>query len=245
MNILHDLLLTLGADAPVRSVLVGAHWTAVCSRQCGLASTLVGEKPHGHERVREVGRLHLKTAHQLTELARSENLLEASIGVAAINSLIRPEDGHVTDSNARDMLAQHGRGRVVALVGHFPFIPELRPLTKELWVIEQRPIEGEKPANAAGDLIPRAEVVAITGTALINHSLEGLLSLCRPGSFVMVLGPSTPLSPVLFDYGVTVLSGALVVDEEAAMRTIGQGATFQQVEGVRLVAMSREGSVRR
>jgi len=30
-----------------------------------------------------------------------------------------------------------------------------------------------------------------------------------------------------------------VVDEEAALRTISQGATFQQVEGVRLVAMSK------
>jgi uncharacterized protein (DUF4213/DUF364 family) len=244
MSILSDLLVTLGRDVPVRSVLVGAHWTAVCSRRCGLASTLTGEKPHGHERVREVGRLHLKTALQLAELARSENLLEASIGVAAINSLVRAEDKHFTESNARDILMERGRGRAVVLVGHFPFIPELKPLTKELWVIEQRPVGGEHPAEAAASLIPRADIVAITGTALINHSLESLLALCRPGSFVMVLGPSTPLSPVLFDYGVTMLSGALVLDEEAAMRTIGQGATFQQVEGVRLVAMSREEGVR-
>jgi uncharacterized protein (DUF4213/DUF364 family) len=128
----------------------------------------------------------------------------------------------------------------VALVGHFPFIVELRPLTKELWVIEQRPSEGEHPPEAAADLIPQADVVAITGTALINHTLEGLLALCRPETFVMILGPSTPLSPVLFEHGVAMLSGAGVVDEEAAMRTISQGATFQQVEGVRLVAMSKE-----
>ena len=240
MNILDDLLTTLGPDGPVRSVLVGAHWTAVCSRHCGLASTLTGEKPHGHERVREVGRLHLKTALELAELARSDNLLEASIGVAAINSLIEVEREHVTESNARDVLAEHGRGRAVALVGHFPFIPQLRRLTRELWVIEQHPIEGECPAEAAADLIPQADVVAITGTALINHSLEGLLALCRPNSFVMILGPSTPLSPVLFGYGVAMLSGAWVVDEEAALRTIGQGATFQQVEGARRVAMSKE-----
>lgn len=244
MNILDDLLLSLGPDGPVRSVLVGAHWTAVCSRHCGLASTLTGQKPHGHERVREVGHLHLKTALELAELGRSENLLEASIGVAAINSLIQIEQEHVLESNARDVLAEHGRGRAVALVGHFPFIPELRPLTKELWVIEQHPNEGEYPPEAAADLIPQADVVAITGTALINHTLEGLLALCRPGSFVMILGPSTPLSPVIFGHGVAMLSGAWVVDEEAALRTISQGATFQQVEGVRLVAMSKEGLAR-
>ena len=234
------MLLTLGPDAPVRSVVVGAHWTAVCSRHCGLASTLTGERPHGHERVREVGGLHLKTALELAELARSDNLLEASIGVAAINSLIEVEREQVRESNAMEVLAEQGRGRAVALVGHVPFIPQLRPLTRELWVIEQHPIEGAYPAEAAADLIPQADVVAITGTALINHSLEGLLALCPPNCFVMILGPSTPLSPVFFGYGVAMLSGAWVVDEEAALRTIGQGATFQQVEGARRVAMSKE-----
>jgi uncharacterized protein (DUF4213/DUF364 family) len=176
----------------------------------------------------------------LAELARSDNLLEASIGVAAINCLIEVEREHVMESNAMDVLAQRGRGRNTALVGHFPFIPQLRPLTREQWVIEQHPIEGEYPAEAAADLFPQADAVAITGTALINHSLEGLLALCRLGTFVMILGPSTPLSPVLFGYGVAMLSGARVVDEEAALRTISQGATFQQVEGVRLVVMGTE-----
>jgi hypothetical protein len=68
MAILDDLLASLpGEDVPVRSVLVGVHWTLVCSRHCGLASTLSGDKPHGHERVRDVGRLHLKAARELAE----------------------------------------------------------------------------------------------------------------------------------------------------------------------------------
>jgi uncharacterized protein (DUF4213/DUF364 family) len=125
-------------------------------------------------------------------------------------------------------------------VGHFPFIPQLQQIARQLWVIEQRPTENEYPAEAAMDLIPQAEVVAITGTALINHTLDGLLSLCQPTAFVMVLGPSTPLSPVLFRHGVTLLSGTQVVDEAAAMRTIGQAAIFRQVEGVRLISLSAE-----
>jgi len=98
-------------------------------------------------------------------------------------------------------------------------------------VIEQQPIEGEKPAGAAADLIPQADVVAITGTALINHSREGLLALCRPGTFVMILGPTTPLSPVLIGNGVAMLSGGWVVDEEAALRTISRGPSFNVWRG--------------
>jgi uncharacterized protein (DUF4213/DUF364 family) len=58
----------------------------------------------------------------------------------------------------------------------------------------------------------------------------------------MLLGPTTPLSPVLFEHGVSLLSGAQVVDETAALRTLCQGATFQQMEGVRLVTLARNRS---
>jgi uncharacterized protein (DUF4213/DUF364 family) len=241
MNILDDLLASLpDEDVPVRAVLVGVHWTMVCSRHCGLASTITGHKPHGHEKVRDVGCLHLKSARELAEYARSDNPLEASLGVAAINSLLEVDEQNAVEINAGEVLLERGRGKNVALVGHFPFIPQLRQAAGQLWVIEQQPVEDEHPAQAAAVLIPQAEVVAITGTALINHTLDSLLALCRPDALVMVLGPSTPLSPVLFKHGATIISGARVIDKAAVMRTIGQGATFQQVEGVRLLTLARD-----
>jgi uncharacterized protein (DUF4213/DUF364 family) len=246
MSILDDLLRAL-PDAPVRTVMVGAHWTVVCSgaaptraRGCGLASTFTGEKPHGHAAVRDAGRLHLKGALELAAYATSEVPLEASIGVAAINSLLAVDESRAVEVNAAKVLAERGQGRNVALVGHFPFIPRLREQVGQLWVIEQRPAEGEYPEAAASDLIPRADVVALTASALINHTLDGLLALCRPGALVMVLGPSTPLSPVLFDHGATLISGTQVIDEAAVLRTASQGANFQQVEGVRLLTLGRD-----
>jgi len=47
MKVLQDLIGSLRGDALVREVGVGSLWTAVCSRGCGLAST-VG--PEVHER---------------------------------------------------------------------------------------------------------------------------------------------------------------------------------------------------
>ncbi len=242
VSIIDDLIASLPDDVAVKSVQVGVHWTAVISRHCGLASTLVDNQPHGHVKVRDVGRLHFKSAHELVEYARSDKLLEASIGVAAINSLLDVDESRVTERHAADVLVQQGRDKHVALVGHFPFISQLRASAGELWVIEQQPAADEYPPEAAGDLIPRAEVVAITASTLINHTLDNLLALCNPQALVMLLGPSTPLSPVLFNHGVSLLSGAQVSDEAAALRTLCQGATFQQMEGVRLVTLARDKS---
>jgi uncharacterized protein (DUF4213/DUF364 family) len=244
MTLLDDLLASISDDAPMRSVLVGVHWTVVCSRHCGMASTLQGDKPHAHEKVRDVGYLHNLSGRELAEFARSNNLLEASIGIAAINSLITMDARNAVEMNAVDVLIERGMGKKIALVGHFPFIPKLAQAARQLWVIEQHPAEGEFPAESASELIPQADLVALTGSALINHTLDGLLAACRSDALVMVLGPSTPLSPVLFDHGASLLSGTQVLDEADVLRTVGQGANFQQVEGVRLLTIARPGMER-
>ncbi|MCU0252449.1 MAG: DUF364 domain-containing protein [Vicinamibacterales bacterium] len=244
MTILDELLDSVREDAPVRSVLVGAHYTAVCSRRCGLASTLIGCLPHGEDPVRDVGRLHLKRARELAEYARSANLLEASIGMAALNSLLPPDGGRAADLNALAVLAGKGAGKKVALVGHFPFVPELERTVGSLWVLELCPADGDWPAAAAADLIPQADVVGLTSSAFINHTFDGLLALCRPDAFVVALGPTTPLSPVLFEHGVHVLAGSDVTDETLVLQTLGQGASFREVKGVRRIALTAPGTTR-
>jgi uncharacterized protein (DUF4213/DUF364 family) len=241
-SIIDDLLASLPDDrTSVRSVLVGAHGTAVCSRHCGLATTMMGDKPHDHTTVvRDAGLLHLRSVRDLAEYARSENLLEASIGLAALNSIVDINENYAVEINAVDVLMKKGAGKNVALVGHFPFIPHLRKSVGKLWVIEQHPTEDDHPSQDAGDLIPRAEVVGLTGSTLINHTLDGLLELCQPEALVVLLGPTTPLSPVLFDHGVDIVAGSKVVDEEAVLYAIGQGATFQQVKGVRLLTLTHK-----
>jgi hypothetical protein len=243
-TIIDDLLANLpDKPVPVRSVLVGAHWTAVCSARCGLATTIIGDKPHDHTTiVRDAGRLHQKSAQELAAYARSDNFLEASIGVAAINSLLEVNEQNAVEMNASEVLIQQGAGKNVALVGHFPFIPRLRKAVGNLWVIEQHPSEDDFPAQSAADLIPRADIVALTASSLINHTLDDLLALCSPEALVMILGPSTPLSPVLFDYGATIIAGSRVIDELVVLNCIGQGATFQQVPGVRLLTFTRPGA---
>ena len=239
-DIIDDLLSHLpDKSVPVRSVTVGAHWTAVCSTRCGLATTIIGTKPHDHTTVvRDAGRLHCKSAQDLAAYALSDNSLEASIGVAAINSLLEVNEQNAVEMNAAQVLMKRGAGKNIALVGHFPFIPQLREVVRNLWVIEQHPAGDDYPEKSASDFIPKADVVAITASSLINHTLDDLLAQCNPEALVMILGPSTPFSPVLFDHGATIIAGSYVLDEASVLNGIGQGATFQQVTGVRLLAFT-------
>jgi len=210
----------------------------VLSKHCGLASTF--HEPHpSHRPVKNAGDLTKLSALELVQYARSNNVLEASIGLAAINSLIDIDEARCVRENALDVLAQKGRGKNIAIVGHFPWIPKLRTIARTLWVIEQSPQEGELPAEAAEEVLPQADVVGLTGTSFINHTVERLLDLSK-NSFVVIVGPTTPLSPVLFDYGVDILAGVKVVEPDKTIRSISQGAIFSQMEGVRLVTMTKE-----
>ena len=91
-------------------------------------------------------------------------------------------------------------------------------------------------------MLPQADVVALTGTSLLNQTFDQLIGLCRPDAFRLLLGPSTPLSPVLFDAGIDALSGTWVDDPELVLRSVGQGATFRQIKragGLRLLTWLR------
>jgi len=248
VRIIDDLIVSLGSDAPLREVQVCAFWTAVVLEdgRCGLASTLRPEEPKCAglaPPVRRAGHLLECSALELAEYAKSESLLEASIGLAAINALLEVDESHCAELNAEQVILEKGAAKRVAIVGHFPFIPRVREVAEKLWVLEKRPVRGDLPAEMAAEVLPQADVAAITGTSLINHTFEHLMKLCRPDALVIVLGPTTPLSPVLFDYGVDVVSGSKVVDVEVVLRHISQGATFKQVKGVRLLSMTKEKTI--
>ncbi len=238
MKIMDHLISTLDTDAPVQDIRQGVFHTAVLTRSCGLAATLPRDAlRQTPPLVREPGLLLDKTALDLVRLAYSDSILEAAIGMAAINSLLDVDEAACIEVNAAEVILEKGEGRNVAIIGHFPFLPRVRERAKELWVIEKNPQEGDFPEARADDLIPRADVVAITGTALTNHTLPHLLDRCDPSAFVIMLGDSTPLSPVLFDYGVDALSGTIVVDPALAMRCVSQGANFRQIRGTRRLTL--------
>jgi hypothetical protein len=172
--------------------------------------------------------------------ALSDDAGRAAAGMAAINSLIEPDLARCREMNARDVLLERAPGHFVAMVGHFPFTDELRAAAGRLAVLELHPRPGDLPAEQAAAILPAADVVGITAITLANHTFDALVRLCRPDAFVVMLGGTTPLSPVLFDFGVDVIAGTIVTDPARLMEGISRGATFRQLEGKRPVLMFRD-----
>ena len=240
MKILDDLISVLNLEAEVRDIRQGLFYTAVLTRSCGLAATLPGDVLKQEQpSVERPGFLLTRTPLELARMAYSESILEAVIGMATINSLLEIDDGLCDDLNASKLIAERGSGKAVVIVGHFPFIPKLREVVSDLWVIEKNPREGDFGEAEAEILIPQADVVGITGTAFTNHTIEQLLKMCNPKAYIVVLGGTTPLSTVLFDYGVNAISGTKVIDAELTLCCVSQGATYRQIKGIRQLTMTR------
>lgn len=250
MQRLYDQLIASLLPGKILSVLVGLSRTAVLAEtdegiRCGLAATLSNADFHytGRHPIHRAGHLHEMSAPELAELVKSESWTEASLGLAAINALLPRNPALWRDLKAEDDLAQRGAGKNIAVIGHFPFVERLRPLARNLWVLELDPKDGDLPASEAPRVIPQADFIAITSTTLINKTFEGLMELRQPQAEIMLLGPSTPLSPILYDYGVSTLSGTVVVDTRNILLGIGQGMSVHQLRQqslIRFVTMKKD-----
>ncbi len=248
MALIDRLLAEIRLDGPVADVRIGTHWTAVMIEtphglRGGLAATqIVHDLEHGRPAVRDAGRLIGQDARALLALALSDSLTERSVGFATLNALLEVDETRCVALNAQDAILTQGGGRRVAIVGHFPFVPRVREVAASCWVLELNPGPGDLPAEAAAEVIPQADVVAITGMTLVNGTFEGLAGLCRPDAYVLILGATTPLAPLLFDYGVDSISSTVLTDVMGALAAVSQGANFRQIPGRRLLTMTKDQS---
>ena len=232
-------------DHAIASVTWGVCLAAVQSERTGLASLVSHIAPQVAtiERPETDGKAQSahETAAQLLDPAAT-NTDRASLAMAAVNSLLPPpaEDNELP---GQDLLLRLGRGKKVAVIGHFPFVGALREACAACWVLEKRPKPGDVDASEAPTILPQADVVAITGTTLLNGTLAGLLNCCRPDATVILIGPTTPYAPSLFDCGIDVLAGCDVVDPDQALAGIRAGKCFKGLTGTRQTAWAKPGLV--
>lgn len=207
-----DLVQGVGKGG-IRQIACGSRWILVEGENgCGLAYL------PGHSRNLPYPLSHYARwpLSQVAQLAASWNPVEMALGIAAVNAHYNRCDlAAPTGNGMRALRSVSGRaadrrmmaGRVVA-VGGFPGLGGLFP---SACVIEADPRPGEFPLVAMDSLLPGCAVAVVNSSALINRNLPRILRLAQ-GAQLGLIGPSTPLTPRLHAYGITIAGGLLVHD---------------------------------
>ena len=242
---IYDALIE-GIPEGARSVdcQVGVSWTMVRSDRggTGLAHTIrETSRPFLYK-----GDLKNAPLRTVARCIKSWNLIEASVGMAAINAWYNTEEkleklGAVwSGERGKDVFATlTGRvwGKKVAVVGHFPNIESKLKSVCQLTVLERNPQRGDFPDGACEYVLPEQDFVFLTGMTLVNKTLPRLLELSTQAE-VSLVGPSVPLTPILLSHGVQYLSGYCVTDPAVTEDIIRRGGKQEIFSGGRKVELN-------
>ncbi len=236
-SIKYDLIQSVkGIEAQSGQILVGANLTLVQGAHWGMASTLTEADVHRNF-IEDIGSVETRPVQDLVQKLLSERLFEASLGMAALNSVL-PLPTTLQFADAYAEIESHSAGKKVAVVGHFPFVNRLRKIAQNCWVFERRLQDGDLPSAEMPDYLPDVDVLVLTAQIITNNCFAKIISLA-PKAYKIMLGPSTPMSPVLFDYGLDVIGGIRVGDAKQVYNYIAQGAHFKQLRGIEKITLKR------
>lgn len=227
-QIYDELLSLLPKDnSHIKRALTGLYWFLVHSEGVGIAMT----PPEGNSNLFLPGRISGKPVREVAQLIKSWDFYEGALGLATINSVlntperVRKTFGVEMENQPKVSVFEHLKeeitGKKVAVIGHFR---DLEPLASicQLSILERRPLFGDYPDPACEYILPEQEYVFITATTLINKTLPRLLELSK-NAYVVLVGPSTPLTPILFNYGIDMLAGTLVLEPSQVWSLIEEG----------------------
>ena len=246
-KIYDDLIDCIPDDLIVTDCAAGIYWTSVESSEggFGIAKTIpVQSVPFSFQ-----GDIKGASLKQIAKLSKSWNFVEAAFGAAAISAFhnfsaraVDCGDKHPrkADKNqtAFDVYHDEIKGCKVAVVGHFPNLEQKFGSICDLTILERDPQIGDLPDPACEYILSEQNYVFITGCTLVNKTFPRLLELSRNAKTVIV-GPSTILSPIMFDHGVHGLSGFIVRDARSCGTAVCGGTVRNLFDAGEMVSFIR------
>ncbi len=215
----------------ISDVRIGVHLTAVMlsDSSAGVAGTLENEQFYPQKKQRDYGAFTptqikgRRISELFTTSVKSPIIEPLKVAVLnAVSSSILAEGTYniIADKDPIDLLDLNS-GKTITLVGAFQsYIRKISESKSRLFVLEfsDRHLEREHqkhyiPAEAYATILPVSDVVIMTGSALVNNTIDGLLSAILPGTQVIVTGPSSSMVPdVLFRHRVSIVGALRILD---------------------------------
>ncbi len=217
-HLYRDLSLGVAADE-VRGIVCGPRWIMI-EGPAGVGLAPIPGNPR--DLLSRLPRFGKQSLADLAALTQSWNPLEMAVGIAAINAHYNRFDAGGQAGNGVESFRKH-TGQVVA-IGAFPGLGGILPNSA---VIEADPRPGEYPMSAMDALLSGCSAAVVNASALVNRSLPRVLRLARNRP-VALIGPATPMTPRLHDYGLAVLGGLVVTDTRGLATAIRAGAAARE-----------------
>src|SRR3984893_16118569 len=188
---------------------------------------------------RSPGSIRGSSALALAHEALGPSGLGRGLGIAALNALAdtcwrrRPhsEAELRVGVDAFDATEIRSADKVVVVGAFVPFLRALKQRRQPFIVLEQNPATLKadempffRPAEEARTVIPEADIVLITGSTLVNDTLEDLLALRKHGARVTVFGPTVGMLPDAFlRRGADVLGTVRITEPDAFLDVLAEG----------------------
>lgn len=192
----------------------------------GLAAVLPDTMPRDLAVLYDAGRFAGSGAANLLKyLMDGKNSLQLAIGLAAANALVDFSSDAMEDREATTHLNLKP-GEKVVMVGLFaPLVERIRATGAILTIIEKNPERLELLApEERQQALQDCTVAVITATTLLNNTFEETAGALGGPRSVLLMGPSTPLLPDIFqDTPVTHLGGSVVADAGRVLQIISEG----------------------
>jgi uncharacterized protein (DUF4213/DUF364 family) len=228
----------------ISDVRTGIYLTAVSlsDGSVGTAATVGEELPFSARQGRDFGRftpLRIR-GQKVTDLFGTEKRsgLVRSLRMAVLSALsarwLTQERYNLIPDMDPIQLAGLEESKTVTVVGAFQtYIRKISEIRCRLHVLEFNrealPADFQSffvPAGRFSEVLPVSDIVIITGQALVNGTIDGLLAVIRPGTRVIVTGPSCSIIPdILFENKVTISGSCRVTDPGLLFRVAGEGGT--------------------
>ena len=233
-------------NVTITDVRVGVFMTAVrlSDGNVGVAGTITpqNEEIHCRKEDRDFGdftpnNMTGKNVLELLETSKKGSLIE-SLKVATLNAI---SSGILENSNYTVLkntdpidLIDLNEPQTITIVGAFQsYIRRVSQTNNRLFVLEMneeslthKHRKHYVPAHEFSNVLPVSDTVIITGLTLVNQTFENLLKTVKPGTKVIVTGPSSSFIPdVLFSKGVNVIGAVKATDPELVLKVVSEGGT--------------------
>lgn len=224
---------SVGEDVYVDKVIIGYNWSFV---RAGNLAGIARSPERGTEGARTIRPKEGFKGKSLKELAQylcSDDDLKRSLGLAAINAwwnrkeMLPEATAALSPTGGLSAIEAPGDG--VIIVGGFRGAQKRLPLAR---IVEREPKPGDLSVEEAPEAYKQAKILAITAQTLMNGSLSTILEQSEMVPHRSLVGPSAPLCPLLFEFGLNEVSGAVVLDADATEEFILESGTMIMLDHI-------------